>query len=126
MPIRTQANRYLQDRESMKTSTFTGMGTLFMVHDAFAAETQGPIQDRSRENLGAGDVIIAGVRRLLRQAIDDVAHGKLPPNVTRGAADKTYPNLIIVNAVVDASVENADYVRGLVGKDRFNAQSAAE
>lgn len=126
MPIRTQANRYLQDRESMKTSTFTGMGTLFMVHDAFAAETQGPIQDRSRENLGAGDVIIAGVRRLLRQAIDDVAQGKLPPNVTRGAADKTYPNLIIVNAVVDANVENADYVRGLIGKDRFNAQSAAE
>ena len=126
MPYRTLANRYLQDRESMKTTTFTGMGTLFMVHDAFASETQGPIQDRSRENLGTGDVIIAGVRRLLRQAIEDVANGKLPPNCTRGAADKTYPNLIVVNAVIDADQDNNDYVKKLVGKDRFNAQSAAE
>ena len=110
----------------MKTETFTGMGHLFMVHDAFAAETQGPIQDRSRENLGTGDVIIAGVRRLLRQAIDDVAQGKLPPNCTRGAADKTYPHLIIVNAVVDAQQDNNEYVKNLFGEDRFNAKSAAE
>jgi len=126
MPIRHQGNRYLQDRESMKHGNFTGMGNLFMVHDAFAAETQGPIQDRSRENLATGDVVIAGVRRLLRQAIDDVAKGNLPPNVTRGAADKTYPNLIIVNAVIDGKMENNDYVKSLIGKDRFSAQSAAE
>lgn len=97
-----------------------------MVHDAFAAETQGPIQDRSKENLGTGDVIIAGVRRLLRQAIEDVAKGKLPPNCTRGAVDKTYPHLIIVNAVVDAQQDNNEYVEKLFGKDRFNAKSAAE
>jgi phenylpropionate dioxygenase-like ring-hydroxylating dioxygenase large terminal subunit len=124
--VRHQGNRYLQDRATMTQGNFTGMGNLFMVHDAFAAETQGVILDRSKEHLGTGDVVIAGVRRLMRLAMDGVAKGELPPNVTRGAQDKTYPNLIIVNAVVDAKIENSDYVKGLFGKDRFNARSAAE
>ena len=124
--VRNQRNRYLQDRATMAGESFTGMGNLFMVHDAFAAETQGAILDRSQENLGTGDVVIAGVRRLMRQAMEAVAKGDLPPNVTRGAKDRTYPNLIIVNAVVDAKVENNDYVKSLFGKDRFDAKTAAE
>ena len=67
--VRNQRNRYLQDRSSMSKDNFTGMGTQFMVHDAYAAETQGAIQDRSREHLATGDIIIAGVRRLMCEAI---------------------------------------------------------
>ena len=44
------ANRFQQDRESMKTKTFTGMGINFQAHDAFATESQGPVQDRTNEH----------------------------------------------------------------------------
>src|SRR5919201_4154091 len=47
-PLRTMANRYLQDREEMKTQTFAGLGRYFYAHDAVATETAGPIQDRTR------------------------------------------------------------------------------
>ena len=35
---RNKRNRYLQDREQMKTGNFAGMGDHYAVHDAFAAE----------------------------------------------------------------------------------------
>src|SRR5581483_6042890 len=56
--IRNQRNRYLQDREEQRTSTFTGMGSVFVAQDALANETQGPIQDRTKEMLGVPDMSI--------------------------------------------------------------------
>src|SRR5262249_33596302 len=53
--IRNTANRYLQDRETMKTKTFAGMGHGFQAHDAFATASQGTIQDRTDEHLVSSD-----------------------------------------------------------------------
>ena len=42
----------------METQTFTGMGFNFQAHDAFATESQGPVQDRTARApglLGQGD-----------------------------------------------------------------------
>ena len=50
--VRSKANRFLQDREEMKTQTFIGMGRDFVVHDSWATESEGPIYDRKREHLG--------------------------------------------------------------------------
>ena len=49
--VRNAANRFLQDRESMKTKTYAGMGSGFQAHDAFATASQGAVQDRSEEHL---------------------------------------------------------------------------
>jgi phthalate 4,5-dioxygenase oxygenase subunit len=57
---RNKRNRYLQDRELMKTANFSGMGDHFAVHDAFAAETPGPIHGRSREHLGSTELLRGG------------------------------------------------------------------
>ena len=51
-PKRNKANRYLQDRESMKTWSFSGMGRIFNVHDIAVVEGCGPIVDRTKEFLG--------------------------------------------------------------------------
>ena len=39
--IRNESNRYLQDRESMKSRAFIGMGPNFVVHDAWATQGEG-------------------------------------------------------------------------------------
>ena len=49
----------------------TGMGADINVHDQWACESMGTIQDRTREHLGQSDKGISAYRRLLRQAIDD-------------------------------------------------------
>jgi hypothetical protein len=77
--IRNASNRYLQDREEQRTSTFTGMGPTFIVQDAMANETQGPIHDRTKEMLGTADMAIAGWRRMLLRAIRTVQDGGEPP-----------------------------------------------
>ncbi len=80
---RNQANRYLQDREEQRTATYTGLGSVFIVQDALANETQGPIQDRTKERLGANDGSIVAGRNLLLKAIHAVQEGCEPPGVIR-------------------------------------------
>lgn len=81
--IRNRANRYLQDREEQRTTTFTGIGTDYPPQDAMANETQGAIQDRTKEMLGVADVSIAAWRRILLRAIRTVRGGGEAPGVIR-------------------------------------------
>ena len=106
---RSAENRYFQDRELMMTSNFTGMGESFNVHDAFAAESQGPIQDRTYENLGTTDVIIARVRKQLLEGVEAVQQGKDPLNVKRDSSDIS--NLIVMSEVMPNTVDHKEYVR---------------
>ena len=72
---RDGANRYQQDRESMKTKSFTGIGFNFQAHDVFATESQGPVQNRTNEHLVSSDKAIVAARKLLLNAIKDVKEG---------------------------------------------------
>jgi 5,5'-dehydrodivanillate O-demethylase len=56
----------------------------FFSQDAMAWETQGPIADRTKENLGASDTGISMFRRMFLNQIDLVLEGQPP---TRGRAD---------------------------------------
>ena len=102
MPHRNLGNRFMQDREEMRTSSFIGMGRFFVVHDLYATETQGPIQDRSVEHLGQTDKAITVHRRLLLQAVRAVQDGADPPNVARDSAHNNYDDLICADAIVPA------------------------
>jgi len=77
--IRNQRNRYLQDREEQRTSTYTGLGSVFVAQDALANETQEPIFDRTKEKLGVEDMLIVAGRKVLLQAIRTVQAGGEPP-----------------------------------------------
>ena len=49
------------------------MGMDINVHDQWAVESMGAVQDRTKEHLGATDVGIIRYRKLLRRAIDQLA-----------------------------------------------------
>jgi hypothetical protein len=49
------------------------------VHDQWACESQGPIQDRTREHLGTTDKAVIAYRRLLVNAIERTQAGESAP-----------------------------------------------
>jgi phthalate 4,5-dioxygenase len=103
--VRNRANRYGQDRAAMQTENYTGMGRHFTVHDAYATESQGPIQDRTREHLGYTDKAIARTRQMLLRAIQDVQAGREPPHVVCTAAANHFPDLVVLSQVVPSGVD---------------------
>lgn len=76
-PLKNRENSYHFDPEEQKTLTYTGMGLDINVHDQWAVESMGAIQDRTREHLGRGDAAIIRYRLMLRKAIKAVASERL-------------------------------------------------
>jgi phenylpropionate dioxygenase-like ring-hydroxylating dioxygenase large terminal subunit len=73
--------------EEQRTRTYLGMGEEDInLHDQWAVESMGAIQDRTREHLGQSDKVIMANRRLLFKAIETVRTGGTPPMVL-GAAE---------------------------------------
>lgn len=84
---RNKRNRYGYDADEQRTRTYTGMGVDINVHDQWAIESMGTIQDRSREHLAHSDTAIRAYRSLLLQAIATVEAGDRPtPEVSFLAA----------------------------------------
>ena len=75
---RNRSNDYGYDAAEQRDRTYTGMGEDINVHDQWAVESQGRIQDRTREHLGATDKGIVTYRRLLMKAIKDVEEARTP------------------------------------------------
>ncbi len=82
-PHRNKTNRYLQDRELQHSTNYTGIGLDFPPQDACVNEGAGVIQDRTKERLGAADVIIIASRKLMLRSIRMVQEGLDPPGVIR-------------------------------------------
>ena len=78
VPNKNKSNDYGFDPHEQEHETYTGMGADINVHDQWACESMGAIQDRTREHLGQQDKAITTYRRLLRQAIDDTRNGGRP------------------------------------------------
>lgn len=75
-PLKDKDNNYHYDPEEQGKLTYTGMGLDINVHDQWAVEGMGAIQDRTQEHLGRSDVAIIRYRRMLRQAIANLANAK--------------------------------------------------
>ncbi len=75
-PLKNRANNYGFDPDEQKTLTYTGMGLDINVHDQWAVESLGRIQDRTQEHLGKTDVGIIRYRRMLRAAMDALEQGE--------------------------------------------------
>jgi phthalate 4,5-dioxygenase len=71
------SNDYFMSRERQKTVNYTGIaGT--NTQDFAVQESMGPIYDRTQEHLGSADTAIIQMRRLLLEAVRDVADGRDP------------------------------------------------
>ncbi|HSR78908.1 MAG TPA: aromatic ring-hydroxylating dioxygenase subunit alpha [Xanthobacteraceae bacterium] len=75
---KNRSNNYGFDPTEQASQTYTGMGQDINVHDQWAVESMGRIQDRTREHLGHSDKAITAYRRLLRQSIEQVQKGARP------------------------------------------------
>ncbi|MBB5987536.1 Rieske 2Fe-2S domain-containing protein [Sphingobium lignivorans] len=105
-------NRYLQDRSTFADS-YTGMGSHFSVHDAFATESQGSIQDRTQEHLGRTDLAIGAARRMMLRAIADVQEGRDPVGVVRSPSDNDFRDMISFDVLVENGSDYAEVVRAV-------------
>jgi phthalate 4,5-dioxygenase oxygenase subunit len=86
IPNRNKSNDYGFDPHEQEHDTFTGMGADINVHDQWACESMGAIQDRTQEHLGTTDKAISAYRRLLRQSIEQAGKGERPIMVLDEAA----------------------------------------
>jgi len=68
-PRKGRHNQYGYDPEEQRTRTYTGMGDDINVHDQWAVESPGAIQDRTKEHLGSTDVGIIENRRRLNKML---------------------------------------------------------
>jgi hypothetical protein len=80
-PIHGREDGWGFNAEEQRKQTFTGMGFDINIHDQWACESQGPIQDRTRENLGSTDKGIVLYRRLLLDAIGKNEAGELKVDI---------------------------------------------
>jgi nitrite reductase/ring-hydroxylating ferredoxin subunit len=104
-PKRNKANRYLQDRESMKTWSFSGMGRIFNVQDTAIVEGCGPIVDRSKEFLGPSDRAIIAARRQVLRAIHEIEAGADAPHAVRSAEKNCYRDLTVISEVIEGGAD---------------------
>ena len=78
IPNKNKSNDYGFDPHEQEHETYTGMGADINVHDQWACESMGAIQDRTEEHLGTSDKAISAYRKLLRQAIEQAGKGEKP------------------------------------------------
>jgi hypothetical protein len=103
MPRVNRANRYGYDPAEQQSQTFTGMGFDINVHDQWAVESQGRIQDRTREHLGQSDKAIVAYRRQLVTAIEQAGRGERPLMVLDAEAAARVSGPITVDGVAPAA-----------------------
>lgn len=74
-PLKNKRNQYGYNADEQDRLTYTGMGLDINVHDQWAVESMGRIQDRTKEHLGKTDKAIIANRRRLRAAIKALEEG---------------------------------------------------
>lgn len=98
VPIRGRHDDWGFDAEEQRSRTFLGMGEDDInVHDQWAVESMGAIQDRTREHLGTTDKVIIANRRMLVKAIETVQAGGTAP----GTADASLAGAMTGPVTVD-------------------------
>lgn len=80
-PIRNRSNNWGFDPAEQRDLTYTGMGLDINVHDQWAVESMGPIQDRTQERLGVSDRAVTANRRMLLRAIEAFEAGNSVPGL---------------------------------------------
>ena len=109
---RNPANRYQQDREEhADRAASRHRHNDFQAHDAFATESQGPVQDRTQERLGSTDRAIALARQMMLRAIRDVQEGRDPPHVIRAANANRLEHLVVKSEALPRSADWKTYWR---------------
>ena len=106
VPRKNRANGYGYDVQEQLSETYTGMGMDINVHDQWAVESQGRIQDRTREHLGTTDKGIIAFRKLLVAAIEGTQAGESAPMLIRADEASNFSGPPSIDGI--GLVENPD------------------
>jgi phthalate 4,5-dioxygenase len=107
LPKKDRSNDYGFDPQEQARATYTGMGHDINVHDQWAVEGQGAIQDRTRETLASSDKAIAANRRLLLRAI--------------AAEEEGRPSMMVLDDAAAARLTGPGTIDGMAPGDRWEA-----
>jgi 5,5'-dehydrodivanillate O-demethylase len=88
---------------ALKTGPREYKMNMVSAQDSMAWETQGPLTDRAREHLGAGDEGIIVLRKLLREQIERVQRGLDPIGVIRDPEKNQLIDLGVINERIGLS-----------------------
>jgi hypothetical protein len=93
-------NDYNIDREVQRNGSFTGIDGVNL-QDQAVTESMGSITDRTKENLGTGDLMVARTRRRIIRACLDMMEGTPPPTVDKPELYRTRSGGILLPRSVD-------------------------
>ena len=111
VPLRDENGEYIMD--------------YVLAQDMVAWVEQGPMADRSQENLAGSDVLVSEYRRLLKSQIDRVAAGKEPMNVFRDPALVNSPELRVPGNDGSAPVRDTMFHAAVSYRENYHQRSAA-
>ena len=100
--VANKTNNWLQDRELMKTSVYSGIPFGNHTQDAAVTESMGPIMDRTQEHLGQSDSHVVAVRQGLFKAIEAVQSGGDPPGVVFSEDQNDFSDLYCLSGPISA------------------------
>lgn len=98
-PIKNARNNYGFSPDEQRTTTYTGMGLDINVHDQWAVESMGRIQDRTDEHLGSTDKGIIKYRRMLRAAIQNLEEKNATELLMQNGATKSIKGPVSIDAI---------------------------
>lgn len=97
---RNRSNNYGYDPVEQAKATYTGMGFDINVHDQWAVESLGRIQDRTEEHLGQTDIGIVRFRRMMHRAMEAIETGKGNlPMLSAGLDPKTLRGPVAIDEI---------------------------
>ena len=85
---RTRANSWLQDRAAMRAGNFTGIEGVNN-EDIAMQESMGAIYDRTKEHLGASDMAVIRMRRIMLDGVRKFTEGAPPVGLAEPVAYET-------------------------------------
>lgn len=122
---RRTENGFIQDRKEMESTTFSGVGHCFPVHDIFIVEGQGKIHDRSQENLAHSDIAIVRARMQLREGLQSIKNGEDPRGVVRREDERVFSDFLVLTEILDEEADSKAFCHELEQEDIYRIDSVS-
>jgi phthalate 4,5-dioxygenase len=106
-----KSNHYNQNRDLMKSQSYSGTGNNFQLHDLLITECAGAVQNRAREHLVPSDAPLVASRKVMLKAIQDVQHGLEPPRMRMKLASNRVRNVVALYGMLPSSTDWKSYCR---------------
>ena len=117
VPKSGRHNNWGFNPQEQLAQTYLGMGEEDInVHDQWAVESMGAIQDRTQEHLGSTDIVIIEVRKALLAAIKQKEETGVAPSLLHDARQNTFPDFICTADYVRPGEDGTAYCKRILGQ----------